>query len=81
MEKYQGYTVDESDVLMPKTGTTAKYKVYRPKQIPLDGGKAIAQRHMKNAGTIALTVNDKLLAGYPIEERARQLKDEGKIYD
>ena len=69
MAKEKDYTIDEWDVLVPKKG------------MPLDGGKAVAQRHMKNAGTMALTVNDKLLAGYPIEERARQLKDEGKIYD
>jgi len=44
---------------------------YKRWKMPLDGGIAVSRRHMRLRREICLTPNDKFLAGYPLEERAK----------
>ena len=72
------------EAILAKRRLLAKFgvKVFDDdKLMPLDGGKGQTKKLMAayKDKEIKLTVMDKLDAGYPLEERAKQLICEGKI--
>lgn len=81
---HEGETSGEDEALARKRRMLSKFgvKVFEDdKLMPIDGGKAQTKKLMEayKDKEIKLTVMDKLDAGYPVEERAKQLICEGKI--
>ncbi len=81
---HEGETKEIDELLERKRRVLAKFgvKVFEDdKLMPLDGGRAQTKKLMAayKDKEIKLSVLDKMEAGYPQEERAKQLICEGKI--
>jgi len=81
---HEGETKEIDELLERKRRVLAKFgvKVFEDdKLMPLDGGRAQTKKLMEayKDKEIRLSVLDKMEAGYPQEERAKQLICEGKI--
>ena len=70
-------------VELPKVETLTRLGIGWTKIIAFgdEGGVKRSKYLLSLYPTIQLTLRDKLEAGYPVEERAKQLIKEGKIYN